>query len=160
GCASGGNLIPMAEGLPGSEFVGIDLSERQVAQGRATVADLGLGNIDLRRLNVLDVAPDLGRFDYVIAHGGYSWVPAPVREKLLAVCRGHLAPNGVAFVSYNPYPGWHSRQAVREMMQYHTRHLNDPHARVTQGRGLLTFLAQSVPPENSAYGTMLRQEAL
>lgn len=34
GCASGGNLIPMAESLPGSRFLGIDLSRRQVADAR------------------------------------------------------------------------------------------------------------------------------
>ena len=28
GCADGGNLIPMAYGLPESQFVGIDLSQR------------------------------------------------------------------------------------------------------------------------------------
>src|SRR5262249_35039176 len=30
GCGAGGNLIPMAEGLPEAKFIGVDLSERQV----------------------------------------------------------------------------------------------------------------------------------
>ena len=30
-------------------------------------------------------------FDYIICHGIYSWVPAPVREKILAICRDNLA---------------------------------------------------------------------
>src|SRR5262245_38797580 len=42
GCASGGNLIPMAFHLPGSEFVGVDLSRRQVEMGRKAIQDLGL----------------------------------------------------------------------------------------------------------------------
>ena len=33
GCASGSNLIPMAEALPQADFVGIDLSQRQIAEG-------------------------------------------------------------------------------------------------------------------------------
>jgi SAM-dependent methyltransferase len=157
GCASGGNLIPMAEGLPGSEFVGIDLSARQVATGQAAVEDLGLKNIRLRRLDILDVTPDLGRFDYVIAHGVYSWVPAPVRHKLLDLCGELLAPHGIAYVSYNTFPGWHARESVREMVQYHTRRTDDPKARADQSRGLLTFLVQSVPDDGNAYGNLLRQ---
>ncbi|HEV3416510.1 MAG TPA: class I SAM-dependent methyltransferase, partial [Pirellulales bacterium] len=31
GCASGSNLIPMAYALPQAEFIGIDLSARQIA---------------------------------------------------------------------------------------------------------------------------------
>src|SRR5262245_43652043 len=34
GCAGGGNLIPMAVSLPGSTFVGIDLSARQIETAR------------------------------------------------------------------------------------------------------------------------------
>ncbi len=158
GCASGGNLIPMAAGLPGSHFVGIDLSARQIAAGQAMVAELGLSNIELRPLNLLDITSELGRFDYVIAQGVYSWVPAPVRNQLLALCRDHLTPSGVAYISYNTYPGWHGRGAVRDMMCYHIRRLSDPKARVVQARELLSFLARSVPVEGNAYGSLLREE--
>ena len=42
GCAEGGNLLPMAVNLPGSTFVGVDLSTRQVEAGREVVNELGL----------------------------------------------------------------------------------------------------------------------
>jgi tRNA G46 methylase TrmB len=45
GCANGSNLIPMADDLPGSTFVGIDLSASQIADGHAMVTTLGLQNI-------------------------------------------------------------------------------------------------------------------
>ena len=38
GCASGDNLIPMAQALPQNQFVGLDLSGRQVAEGGDAVA--------------------------------------------------------------------------------------------------------------------------
>src|SRR5262245_53527423 len=98
GCASGGNLIPMALTLPGSSFVGIDLSERQVAEGHRLAGALGLGNVELLHRDVLDVGDELGRFDYVLCHGVYSWVPAPVRDRALELCATNLAPNGVAYV--------------------------------------------------------------
>src|SRR5436190_23362618 len=51
GCCSGGNLIPMAERFPGRRFVGVDYSQRQVAEGQATLKELGLENIELRHGN-------------------------------------------------------------------------------------------------------------
>ena len=42
GCATGGNLLPMAELLPGSDFVGIDLSGVQIGMARSRARQLGL----------------------------------------------------------------------------------------------------------------------
>ena len=40
--AKGGNLAPLAQALPGSEFVGLDYSAVQVAGGQALLAGAGL----------------------------------------------------------------------------------------------------------------------
>src|SRR6516164_1345854 len=109
GCAQGDNLIPMAASLPGARFVGIDLSPRHIAEGRAAIAELGLENIELREQNILDVSPGQGSFDFIVAQGVYSWVPEPVREQMLRLCATALAPSGLAHISYNTYPGWHMR---------------------------------------------------
>jgi methyltransferase-like protein/2-polyprenyl-3-methyl-5-hydroxy-6-metoxy-1,4-benzoquinol methylase len=158
GCADGGNLIAMAEGLPGSQFVGVDLSARQVATGRAAVEAVGLGNVSLRQASILDLGDDLGRFDYILCHGVYSWVPAPVQDRILAICRQHLSPPGVAYVSYNTYPGWHTRQAVRRMMQYHVARTADPSAAINAARDLLAFLLEVVPADLAAYRILLEEE--
>ena len=55
GCACGGNIIPMAESLPQSQFVGIDLSERQIAIGQRAIERLSLQNIELVAMNLMDV---------------------------------------------------------------------------------------------------------
>lgn len=157
GAASGGNLIPMAYELPDSGFVGVDLSSRQIADGQATIAELGLANIEFRQLSITDIGRDFGEFDYVICHGGYSWVPDAVREHILTVCRDNLAPNGVAYVSYNTYPGWHLRGLIRDMMRYHADRFGEPKKRIAQARALLEFLAASVPGDGP-YGMMLRHE--
>ncbi len=159
GCAGGWNLIPMAYAMPGSEFLGIDNAAREILEGQAAIEELGLGNIALHQLDILDIGADLGRFDYIIAHGVFSWVPPNVQDKLLEVCRQHLAPNGVAYVSYNTYPGWRMLAVVRDMMLYHTRHQSDPQARVARARALLDFLAASVPADGGAYGAFLNSYA-
>ncbi len=159
GCASGGNLIPMAAALPGSQFVGIDFSPVQIREGVAQVEALGLPNVRLEVMDILDADESLGRFDYIIAHGVYSWVPQEVQEKMLALCAQLLNPHGIAYISYNTLPGWGMRGAVRSVMRYHTSQFDDPALKVQQGRAILEFLVQTAANDPSAYGVMLRTEA-
>lgn len=157
-CASGGNLIPLALANRDSAFVGIDLSQRQIEDGREVVRQLGLENVELKQMSILDVDDDLGTYDYVLAHGVYSWVPPEVQDKILEICRQNLSPNGVAYVSYNALPGWHARGAIREMLCYHTRKLTGPVERVREARQFLAFLASSAKQVAGGYGTLLLQE--
>jgi methyltransferase-like protein/SAM-dependent methyltransferase len=158
GCASGGNLIPMGLSWPGSRFVGIDLSERQIRDGRRIAGELDLSNVDLKCLSILDASRELGMFDYILCHGVYSWVPPEVQDKILQICHDHLHPSGVAYVSYNTFPGWHARAAIREMLCYHTERFDDPGDRIREARGLLTFLVRSVGSHDAAFDSMIRQE--
>jgi SAM-dependent methyltransferase len=158
GCASGGNLVPMAYGLPGSRFVGIDLSERQVAEGRARIAALGLTNVRIEAMSVLDLDERWGQFDYVICHGVYSWVEPAVQDWILRIAGRQLSPHGIAYVSYNTYPGWHLRESVRHMMRYHAMPFETPAERIEQARAMLDFLAGAVPQEGNAYGQVLARE--
>jgi methyltransferase-like protein len=157
GCNDGANLIAMAYALPDSRFVGIDSAEKPIAAGRALVEELGLNNIILRPLDLLETPPDLGRFDYIIAHGLYSWVPETVRDKLLAVCGAHLSDNGVAYISYNVYPGCHFRDLTRGMMRYHVAKFSEPEEKILQARALLKFLVES-KKELEPYHQILQRE--
>jgi SAM-dependent methyltransferase/methyltransferase-like protein len=159
GCARGDNLIPMALSLPAARFVGIDLSPRQIAAGQSTIAALGLKNIELRAQNILDLDPDWGRFDFIIAHGVYSWVPEPVREKMLSFYAAALAPGGMAHVSYNVYPGWHMRTILRDLMLFHTRELIETRARVEAGRAVVAGLARLLANRDAPYARHLHENA-
>ncbi len=158
GCAGGGNLIPAALSLPDTEFVGIDLSRKQLEDGWALIETLGLKNIELQHRNIMDVGEDDGVFDYIICHGVYSWVPAEVREQILKICSQQLAPQGVAYVSYNTYPGWFMRGSVREMMCFHARQFDDPRTQVQQARALLDFLIEAGPGADETYHLLLKRE--
>jgi methyltransferase-like protein/SAM-dependent methyltransferase len=157
GCGDGGNLIPMAFGLPESCFTGIDLSISAIARGQKIIDELHLTNIRLRQLDVMDLTADFGDFDYIIAHGLYSWVPPEVRERVLEISKSRLAANGVVFISYNAYPGGHLRQTLREMMLYHIRNVTGARERVKGARELLEFLVEA-HPEHDAYSAFLRLE--
>ncbi len=144
GCGDGANLIPMALTLPRSRFVGLDVSQRAIRTARSHIAALGLDNIEVRGLDLCDYDPAPGSFDYLIAHGLYSWVPQTVRESILRLARRCLAPQGVAYVSYNTYPGGYLRRMLREMMLYHAGRIADPQQRIARAREALAGLAQAL----------------
>lgn len=159
GCAAGGNLIPLAQRYPEARFTGLDLSRRQIDDGRRDVEALGLRNVELLERNLMDVDESLGRFDYIIAHGVFSWIPAPARRKLLDICRANLTAAGIAYVSYNTFPGWRLRGVVRDMMRYHAGPLTDPRQRTAQARAMLEFLQTSLAKQTNAYAAVLREES-
>lgn len=156
GCGRGGNLIPMAAQYPQSRFLGIDLSGTSIRQANASAAELALANISFEQRDILTVTADIGSFDYIIVHGVYSWVPDPVRERILALFGELLAPQGVAYVSYNALPGCHFRDLARDVMLFETRDITDPRERVRTARAALKAYAEASDPD-SFHGAALRQ---
>lgn len=158
GCASGGNLIPLAERFPRARFLGIDLAESQIVAGQCTVAELGLQNLELRHFDLTRLDDTFGRFDYIIAHGVYSWVPEPVRAALLDVIRQRLAANGIALVSHNVKPGWHLKAMAREMMRYHVRGMSRLEDRVEQGRAILNMILYGARAKDKLYRALIAEQ--
>lgn len=158
GCASGGNLIPLAAAFPDAQFVGIDLSGVQIAEGQARITRLGFKNIRLINMSIADVTTGLGAFDYIICHGVYSWVPLEVRDAILRVAHDNLSEHGMAYISYNVYPGWRLRTVLRDAMLFHSSTADDPAEKIARGRDFLDKLG-TLSNASSAYGQLLRQEA-
>jgi SAM-dependent methyltransferase len=142
GCAQGRNLMPMAQSLPDSGFLGIDLSPRQVETGQRIIEQVGLKNIELRCQDMLQFEPEPGAFDYIIAHGVYSWIPAHVRDRLMQICSRGLAPNGIAYISYNTLPGWRLLGIMRDMMFFHGEDASDGPQRAARAREIIAFASQ------------------
>ena len=157
GCGPAGNLAPMAESLPGARFVGIDIAKRHVELGTERVAAAGIGNVELRHADLTEVGDSLGTFDYVIAHGVYSWVPPQVADHLLALVARSLSPNGVAYVSYNTLPGWYGRGVIRDLMRFHADAESAMAPRVTRGREALNWLKETLP-DGGRYAQPLVQD--
>ncbi len=158
GCAAGRNLLPLAERYPGASFLGLDLSARQIELAVALTRRISLTNVDFQQRDILTLDAQLGTFDYIIAHGVYSWVDAPVRDKLLAVCRELLAPEGVAYVSYKTYPGWKLHDMFRHMMQYDSRQVASPTEKLARARQFLQFVHESLTGD-TPYETLARDDA-
>lgn len=159
GCSTGGNLLAIATSLPHGTFVGIDLAPRQIETARELARTLGLDRVRFEAMSVSDVNDSFGVFDYILVHGVYSWVPAEVQQALLRVCSRNLAPNGLAYVSYNTYPGWHFRGGVREMLLRHDQPSLPPATRIARAREFVAFLSKAAAPFDEAYAGALQFEA-
>ncbi|HGO7654291.1 TPA: methyltransferase regulatory domain-containing protein [Neisseria meningitidis] len=144
GCSMGGNIITQALYYPDAEFVGIDLSGRQVAQGNAIIEKMGLKNVRLEEKDILTIDESFGKFDYIIVHGIWSWVPDAVKDKIFSICRNNLTEHGIAYISYNVYPGWKRQEQLREIMYFAGRDvLEEPlEARTRKGLDALKALAE------------------
>ncbi len=157
GCGVGGNLVPMAFQYPHSEFVGIDLSGVTIARGMRNVEALGLTNIELLHRDIMDVDAGFGSFDYIMAHGVYSWVPPAVRAKMMEIFKQNLSANGVCYVSYNAHPFSHTRDLARDMMLYHTRDISEMKQKTSQARAIMKFLSEACKAD-TVHGAIMRDQ--
>jgi SAM-dependent methyltransferase len=132
GCGDATNLIGMASTLPDAYFTGVDLSESAIERGADLARHAGIRNVTLRAMDLCDFAE--GQFDYIVAHGVYSWVPEPVRQALLRVSSERLAPGGVAMVSYAVYPGGFLEQFIRAPMLFAAASFDTPQEKIAVAR--------------------------
>ncbi|MEW5725076.1 MAG: class I SAM-dependent methyltransferase [Thermodesulfobacteriota bacterium] len=158
GCSDGGNLLAAALNLPEAQFMGVDLSRRQVEIGRRAAEALGCRNLRLDHAGLTDVDASWGLFDYIICRGVYSWVPAVVQDKILEIFSTNLADRGVAYLDYNTYPGWHVLEPVRDLMRFHTAGLDEPREAIGQAMAVADLLANFIQPDNEDYVRLMQRE--
>jgi SAM-dependent methyltransferase len=157
GCASGGNIIPLAARYPHARFIGIDLSLRQVEDGQRVIAQLGLQNIEIKRGDIGELRLAGTPLDYIVCHGVFSWVPRTMQDAIFRICAENLVANGIAYISYNALPGWHLRRIVRDICHYHAGEQGTPEQRVTRARWMLEQVAK-MSSESSTFGRIMRDE--
>ncbi len=112
GCSSGHNLIPLALRWPQSHCTGIDFVENPILAARQRTEAAGAENVIFEVADLLTYRPHGGKFDYIIAHGFFSWVPDEVKVALLNFCRENLTATGIATISFNLECGWAERMPI------------------------------------------------
>jgi methyltransferase-like protein/2-polyprenyl-3-methyl-5-hydroxy-6-metoxy-1,4-benzoquinol methylase len=158
GCGDGSNLNWIAHTLPNSKFVGIDLSTKHISDAKANAAEIGITNAEFHAADVMTLSVDtFGKFDYIIAHGLFSWVPGFVRDKILQIYREMLNENGIGYISYNTFPGCHLRDLTRNMMRFHVKDITEPLEQVAESLKFIEFLGENVE-SGSVYQQIIKQE--
>ena len=123
GCASGHNLLPLAARWPGALCTGADISGEAIAQARRRAEEAGIRNVSFIAADLRDLDFSGQEFDFIIAHGVFSWVADDAKKALLELCARHLSPSGTATISFNLRAGWEKRlpvvAAARRIMEEH-----------------------------------------
>jgi SAM-dependent methyltransferase len=146
----------MTAATPGIRALGVDLAASAIEEGRAAVAAVGLENLELRQGDVRALTSgELGEFDYIIAHGVYTWVPEDARDALLGLIGSSLAPDGLAYVSYNANPGGYFRRMLRDAGLWHARGLEGPAERAAKAQELFRFLQEQRAGNTDTYGQLM-----
>lgn len=146
GCSYGGNIFPFATAFPNASVVGLDISSIQIKKAKEIKSAMGLKNIKFIQADISKLSQDdykkLGEFDFILAHGVFSWVSDDIKSAMMAAISRLLAPFGVAEISYNVYPGWIGLSAVREFMLFSTASEPDYKAKVQKSAKELEFLSE------------------
>ena len=146
GCSYGGNLFPFAIANPQSKALGIDLSLVQINKAKELAEQMRVDNIKFMAKDICDLTDadvsDYGKFDYIVCHGVYSWVPDAVKDAILKTIKRFLSPNGIAYVSYNVYPGWKIKDTIRDFLVFGTKDVKGEAAKVAKARELLKVLGE------------------
>ena len=116
GCGTGHHILSLANRWSGAECTGVDISARSISVARNLARRAALGNVKFCECPIQEFEPE-GEFDFIIAHGVFSWVADEVKLALMNFIEKRLAPNGIATVSFNVVAGWRERMAAVEKVR-------------------------------------------
>lgn len=155
GCAKGHNLLAIAHDWPEAECTGVDLNEEEIMRAREDARDMEFHNVRFHCTDIRQFKPE-DEYDYILCHNVFSWVADDVKEAIFRLCAKALATNGIAFITYNTYPGWMHREALREFFLSGTP--ASPGQQLKEASDVLRFFAAALEPRTDPYGVFFRDE--
>lgn len=111
GCAEGHHILSLASRWPTACCTGLDASPKLIQRASQRAKRAGLSNVAFHEKRLSEFITH-ERFDFIIAHGFFSWVKDEVKVGLMDFIQQHLSPQGVAVVSFNVAAGWKARMEV------------------------------------------------
>jgi SAM-dependent methyltransferase len=148
GCGQGVTANILAATHPRGTFHGIDAMPAHIDHARRLAAEAAIPNVDFHCVDFATAVDlDLPLFDYIVAHGVYSWVDAANQRALRRFFDRRLKPSGLVYVSYNAMPGWARdlpfQRLVRELARGSS---GDSAARVDAALEIIRALAAAEAP--------------
>ena len=105
GCAEAVTLLSLAAAYPQSRFVGVDLNPDHIKNASDLAQRARLDNLSFFVGTFAQFAASTPeRFDYIAAHGVYSWVSPAVVETLLQVVEQTLKDGGLFYFCHYVRP--------------------------------------------------------
>jgi SAM-dependent methyltransferase len=159
GCGNGANLIPLAYFRPHAQFVGVDGAGTQIEAAQSRASQARLTNVAFAHADFREADAYLqGSFDYIIAHGVFSWIDDDTRHALLSMCAKRLSDDGLLYMNYNCKPGWNLRGMIRDFLLAQTARGGGLAERAQVAQEVAARLVQSFMHADQPYSAQLVDE--
>jgi SAM-dependent methyltransferase len=107
GCGQGVTAAILAATHPAGVFHGIDAMPAHIDHARRLAAAAAIPNLQLHAVDFAAASGlELPQFDYIVAHGVYTWIGPEAQRAMRRFIDRRLKPGGLVYLSYNAMPGW------------------------------------------------------
>ena len=121
GCGNGFTAAVVAAAYPQAEVWAMDFNPAHIEVARDLSQRAGLANLTFIEASFADLAETpaarMPAFDFITAHGVYSWIAPEHRRQITDFVRDRLRPGGLFYNSYNDVVGWAAMLPVRALMR-------------------------------------------
>jgi tetratricopeptide (TPR) repeat protein/SAM-dependent methyltransferase len=143
GCGTGRDALWLASNIEGARVLGVDLSRSSLAHGTRMAARLGIGNVEFRNGDILNLAAVPERFDFIASTGVLHHMREPLAG--LRVLSTLLAKNGLMKLGFYSERARHAVTAAREIIAAEGIPATEPEMRRFRRRVL------DAPPDSPLY---------
>ena len=148
GCGQGVTANILASTHARGTFHAIDAMPVHIDHARQLAEEAAISNVSFHCVDfAAAVDLELPLFDYIVAHGVYSWVDTASQRALRRFFDRRLKPGGLVYVSYNAMPGWSRdlpfQRLVRELARGSS---GDSAARLAAALDIIRDLAAAEVP--------------
>ncbi|HWZ68717.1 MAG TPA: class I SAM-dependent methyltransferase, partial [Stellaceae bacterium] len=107
GCGQGVTAAILAATHPCGVFHGVDAMPVHIDHARRLAAAAAIPNLQLHAVDFAAASGlELPQFDYIVAHGVYTWIGPEAQCAVRRFIDRRLKPGGLVYLSYNAMPGW------------------------------------------------------
>jgi SAM-dependent methyltransferase len=107
GCGQGVTAALLAATHPTGVFHGIDAMPVHIDHARRLAAEAAIRNVCFHAIDFAETLDlELPQFDYIVAHGVYTWIDPENQLTLRQFIDRRLKPGGLVYLGYNAMPGW------------------------------------------------------
>src|SRR5437899_1407978 len=102
GCGQGVTAAILAATHPAGAFHGIDGMPVHIEHGRRLAAAAAIPNLQFHAVDFAGATDlELPQFDYIVAHGVYTWIDREAQGTLRRFIDRRLKPGPLAYLSYH-----------------------------------------------------------
>lgn len=144
GCGKGEELLATSLKYPYAKFVGIELeTEKRQEVMQRMLANAG-DNLQLYSASLETfLEADLGKFDFIIVQGSFSYLSNSLIDAILFSCHQRLSSKGIIAIDWFCQPGAKFAETIRDAMQIHSSRADNHTQQIDHARAMLAWLDQT-----------------